>query len=129
MKKLLWDSLAVGGMGFIAAILRFLISRWLNAPSFAPMLPLGTLLINISGSFILGWFMTTVMEKKTAATETLIFAVAIGFIGSFTTFSSLMRESHDILGDKSYWMGFGYLIGSIVLGLVAFRLGVILAHR
>ena len=128
MKRLLWDSLAVGGMGFIAAILRFLISRWLNAPSFAPMLPLGTLLINISGSFILGWFMTTITEKKTVS-ETLNFAIAIGFVGSFTTFSSLMRESHDILGDKSYWMGFGYLIGSIVLGLLAFRLGVILAHR
>lgn len=128
MKKLLWDSLAVGGMGFVAAILRFFIGQWLNAPFFALWLPLGTLLINITGSFILGWFMTTIAEKTTVS-ETVRFAVAVGFVGSFTTFSSLMFESNELFRDKEHWLGFGYLVGSIVLGLFALRLGVLLAHR
>jgi CrcB protein len=122
MKRFL-EILAVGGAGFVAAVLRWLVGEALNRP----MVPWGTLLINVVGSFALGWFMTVIGERVQVS-ETVRLAVAIGFIGTFTTFSSMMYETDSRVQDGSHWLGFGYLAASVILGLVAVRIGVLVGH-
>jgi CrcB protein len=124
MKRFLVDFLAIGSAGFAGAVLRWLIGTAMNR---LPPVPWGTLIINVAGSFVLGWFMTVVRERVQVS-ETVTLAVAVGFVGSFTTFSSLMYETDAKVQDGSHWLGFGYLAGSLILGLVAVRVGVLVGH-
>jgi CrcB protein len=117
------DFVAVGMAGFLGAVLRWGIAAALNRP----FLPWGTLLINVSGSFALGWVMAT-FGPRWEVSETARVAVAVGFLGSFTTFSSLMFETNSRVFAGASWVGMGYLAGSIVLGLVAVRAGVLLGQ-
>ena len=103
--------------------------RWLGAA-----FPWGTLAINVSGCLFLGWFSTLLIERLPLTTlgwlrsDDLRLFVAIGFTGSYTTFSTYEWESHSLLRDGQTVFGFAYLVGSVVLGLVAVRLGVMLAR-
>jgi CrcB protein len=124
MKRFLVDLVAIGSAGFVGAVLRWLIGTAMNR---LPPVPWGTLVINVAGSFLLGWFMTVVRERVQVS-ETLTLAVAVGFVGAFTTFSSLMYETDAKVQDGAHWLGFGYLVASVVLGLVAVRVGVLLGH-
>src|ERR1035437_6918614 len=118
--RFMWNLLAIGGAGFLGAVLRWLIGRWLNGLSAVPW---GTLLINVSGSFILGWFMAVARERGVLS-EAMTLAIGTGFVGAFTTFSTLMYETNTKFQDGSNWLGFGYLAGSVVLGLAAVKMGV-----
>lgn len=96
--------------------------------------PWGTFLINVSGSLLLGWFLTAVTEWPGAAEATatrtaeLRLLVAVGFCGAFTTFSTYEYESHKLLTGGDGLGGTLYLIGSVAAGLLALRLGVMLAR-
>lgn len=92
--------------------------------------PYGTLLINITGSLFLGWFMTR-LDTWSAASEwftrdhlRLLFAV--GVAGGYTTFSTFEWEGYSLIRDNQSMLGTLYLIGSVVIGLIAVRLGVAL---
>lgn len=84
--------------------------------------PYGTLLINLTGCFGMGWFTTFALERLTIAPE-LRLLVTTGFLGSYTTFSAYELESFSLLG-KNWLAGFGYWVGSPILGMVSFYLGV-----
>ena len=79
---------AVGAAGFAGALVRWMVSV-LCAGLFRTDLPVGTLFVNLSGSFLLGWFLTALGDQFNAS-PTLRLAVATGFVGAYTTFSSLM---------------------------------------
>ncbi|HEY2146710.1 MAG TPA: CrcB family protein [Pirellulales bacterium] len=92
--------------------------------------PYGTFFINITGSLFLGWFMTR-LNAWSAASEwftrdhlRLLFAV--GLAGGYTTFSSFEWEGFGLFRDNETVLGTIYLIGSVVIGLIAIRLGVAL---
>lgn len=92
--------------------------------------PYGTFFINITGSLFLGWFMTR-LDAWSAASEwftrdhlRLLFAV--GLAGGYTTFSSFEWEGFGLFRDNETVLGTIYLIGSVVIGLIAIRLGVAL---
>jgi fluoride exporter len=126
--KLLVQCLAVGGGGFVGAL-----ARWVVATSvlrvFDKSFPLGTLLINVSGSFFLGWFMTFVTVRYPVS-DALRLAVATGFVGAYTTFSTYMYESNGLFQNGAQYQAWGNLIGSLILGLIAVKLGVMLgAHQ
>lgn len=121
----LLQCLAVGIAGFFGAVARLLIGKL-----FAPLavFPLGTLAINVSGSFVLGWFMTYT-GTRAGISETIRLAVTVGFLGAFTTFSTWMYESNQQM-TQGYTIAAGVnLVGSIVLGLLAIRTGVWVASR
>ena len=123
MKQWFWEMLAVGGAGFVGSVLRWLLGTWFNRT----FMPWGTLLVNIVGSLFLGWFLTVISERIPVSNTTRL-AVAVGFVGAFTTFSSLMYETDAKFRDGSSWLGLGYLAGSVILGLAAVRVGVILGE-
>jgi CrcB protein len=94
--------------------------------------PYGTFFINISGSLFLGWFMTR-LDAWSAASEwftrdhlRLLFAV--GLAGGYTTFSTFEWEGYGLIRDNEGMLGTVYLIGSVVVGLIAVRIGVALGR-
>jgi len=118
----------VGLGGFIGANARYIIGK--VAPSFFGInFPWGTFIINISGSFLLGVIASLVSLRLIPYSDHVRLAVAIGFIGSYTTFSTYEFESHNLLEDGSWLLAMANLFGSLIVGLIAVRLGVILVRR
>jgi crcB protein len=90
------------------------------------LFPIETMLINISGSFLLGLFMTLALHYTWSPEWRQ--AIAIGFLGSFTTYSTYEYESLRLLQEGA-WVKAGLnLFGSLVLGLAAVILGVALGR-
>jgi CrcB protein len=118
---------ALGGLARWAAALA---SAWL----FGTTYPWGTFLINVAGSFFLGWFATVWGERLDGTPGMLLhphdlrLLVAVGFRGAFTTFSTFEAEAHGLLRDGDGLAGMTYIFGSVFLGLLAFRGGVLLAR-
>jgi CrcB protein len=127
MMKLLIQCLAVGAAGFLGAVARFLLSGLIGR-SVATRFPLGTFVINITGSFLLGWFYAFMQRRYPAAPEVVRLAVATGFLGAYTTFSTFTLEAHEML-DRSHYLTFAlYAGGSVVIGLLACAAGVALGR-
>jgi fluoride exporter len=114
------------------------LARWGVAVLFARLLgtgfPYGTLVINLSGSLFLGWFSTILAERLVGdgnawlRTDDLRLLVAVGFTGAYTTFSTFEFESTQLLQDGDGLKGLTYIFGSVFLGLVAVRLGIMFAR-
>jgi len=85
------DFLAISVAAIVGANLRFLLSR-LAAREFGPIFPFGTLIINIVGSFIVGFFVIWTTERVLIDPRWRLLVV-VGFCGSFTTFSSYAFET------------------------------------
>lgn len=114
------------------------LARWGMAVAlgrlFGPAFPWGTFFINISGSLFLGWFSTLLTDRLLGngnswlRADDLRLLVAVGFTGAYTTFSTFEFEAHSLLRDGDHLKGFTYLAGSVFLGLIAVRLGMMLAR-
>lgn len=110
----------IGIGGFLGAVSRFLIARFIN--NYFTSFPLGTLVVNVSGSFILGFIIYSTISGKNISPEFRDFAT-IGFIGAFTTMSTFAYESFR-LAELSEYLYFGLnLFLNIFLSLLAVYLG------
>jgi CrcB protein len=93
----------------------------------ATAFPWGTFIVNVSGSFLLGIVFTLLGERLTVAPWVRA-AVAIGFLGAYTTFSTLSLESYRLLEVRSYALGVANLLGSAAAGVVALYGGVVVGR-
>ncbi|MDP9379445.1 MAG: fluoride efflux transporter CrcB [Chloroflexota bacterium] len=118
--------LLVGLGGFLGANARYILSGWVSSV-WPGAFPLGTFLVNVTGSFVLGFFTALVVGRLHAPEEYRLF-VAIGFLGSYTTFSTLSYETLDLLRRGEFLTAALYSLGSLVLGLLAAGLGVALGR-
>lgn len=110
----------------LGANLRYWVGGW-AAGKFGTSFPYGNLIINLTGSFILGFFMTLAVDRLLLDPRwRIIFAV--GFLGSYTTFSSYTFESMSLILDSQWVPGLLNLFGSAFLGGVAVFLGILLAR-
>ena len=114
----------IGLGGALGAISRYLTSGWVQSVSNS-FFPWGTMAVNILGSLALGFLM--VWLQSTAATAEVRGLITVGFLGSFTTFSTFSYESVAMLRDGEWWRAGGYTVGSITLGLMAVGAGAFLA--
>jgi crcB protein len=122
---MLRTALLIGLGGFVGANLRYWLGGWI-AQKIGVLFPIETMLINLSGSFLLGLFMTLALHYTWSPEWRQV--VAIGFIGSFTTYSTYEYESLRLLQEGA-WVKAGLnLFGSLVLGLIAVFLGVALGR-
>ena len=118
--------LIIGFGGFIGAVFRFLVSRFVN--TLLPFnIPLGTLFVNVLGSFALGYIYTLSVEKL-AITENFRIFMGIGLLGAFTTFSTFSLESVSLLEDGLYGMFFLNIFFNVVLSIFFAVLGIYLAR-
>lgn len=106
---------------------RYLVSQW-AARRWRSGFPYGTLIVNVTGSFILGWFLTWTTDRY-PVTDTTRLAVGAGFVGAYTTFSTLMYETSALSDDAAWLEAVLNLVLSLLLGLLAVRLGIVLARR
>ena len=115
-------TLEVGLAGSLGALARYLLGR-LVAERVSKGFPLGTLLINISGSFVIGLLFALAARNIIASTLQLI--LATGFLGGYTTFSTMSWEIVQLARGGSRLAGVLYLVASVVLGLLAAALGLL----
>ncbi len=93
-----------------------------------PRFPMGTLAINVSGSFLIGLLMTLLTGRLQPHPNWRLLLV-VGFLGGYTTFSSFEWETLSLFKDGAWWLGLLNVAGSVVLGYTAVWLGSILAAR
>lgn len=111
------DVFVVGLGGFLGANARFLVSGWL-ARNVDPALPWGTLMVNVTGSFIIGAFLVWSTERV-VADPNLRLLVAVGFCGAYTTFSSYAFETLRLM-EQGHWLdAAGNFLFNNLLSLVA----------
>ena len=91
MTQIIYTSLIIGLGGFIGTILRFLLSSSIEK-SFATSLPIGTILVNLIGCFLIGLLSGYFTQKLGDQTQ-LFFFLTIGVLGGFTTFSAIAMDS------------------------------------
>jgi CrcB protein len=119
--------LVVGLGGAAGAISRYGVTL-IVATFWKREFPLATLLINVSGSFILGFFATFAAER-TSFDPMWRLLVATGFVGAYTTFSTFEYETQRLTESGALWWGGLNVITSVAAGFVAVQLGVFLGRR
>ena len=118
--------LLVGVGGFLGANARFVVARLVGA-LFETRFPLGTFVINISGSLLLGVLGTIIAQKVFPNSETMRLALGVGFLGAFTTFSTFEFETHALFDDGSWLTATTNMFASLFVGLLAVRAGIVVA--
>jgi len=118
--------LLVGVGGFIGANARFVVARVVGA-MVETRFPLGTFLINISGSFLLGVLGAVTAQKMMPTSEAMRLALGVGFLGAFTTFSTFEFETHALFEDGSWLTATTNMFASLFVGLLAVRAGIVVA--
>ena len=89
--------------------------------------PLGTMVINITGSFLIGLLMTLLTQRLANPNWRLL--LIVGFLGGYTTFSSFEYETLQAVQSGAMWMGLLNVVGSVVLGYLAVWLGAAIVRQ
>ncbi len=113
--------------GGVGALARYVAASAIMA-RFGGKFPLGTLVINVTGSFLIGFLMTMLTERFQLDPRWRLLLV-VGFLGGYTTFSSFEWETFTSVREGALWAGMLNVVSSVMLGYVAVWLGVMLAKR
>lgn len=116
--------LYIGAGGFLGSISRFLVSRYFQQ-LFLSAFPFGTFIVNIAGCLLIGILFGFSDKGGFMSAEWRMF-LAVGFLGGFTTFSTFSMENVSLLRDGDMYHFFLYTGLTVVLGLAATFLGIIL---
>jgi CrcB protein len=113
-----------GGAG---AALRWMVGGW-AATVFGPGFAWGTWIINLSGSFLLGWLLARLGTVPGGEHEPLRLLLGVGLLGGFTTFSAFSVELVGLVNRADIGMAAAYAISSVAGGVVAAFLGIALGR-
>lgn len=117
MARFLWICLG----GAVGTGARYLLSSWLLRLAGSGF-PYPTLIVNAIGSFVLGMIMPVVLWNESFS-PTLRLALTTGVVGGFTTYSTFNYEALSLFQRGAWLLGLAYLVGTLVLCLVAGGLG------
>ncbi len=120
------EALLIGLGGFLGANARYLVSTWM-ARNLDPALPWGTLVANVTGSFIIGAFLVWTTERV-ISDPSLRLLIAVGFCGAYTTFSSYAFETVRLMEQGHWTDAVGNFLLNNVLALIAVFAGMTLAR-
>lgn len=113
-----------GGAGSLA---RYIAGLAIMA-RFGSRFPLGTMVINVTGSFLIGLLMTLFTERFQPHPNWRL-TLVVGFLGGYTTFSSFEWETYAAVRDGGFWIGLANIAGSVLFGYAAVWLGALLGRR
>jgi CrcB protein len=114
--------LAGAGLGGVA---RYAAGTWISV-RFGGRFPLGTCIVNVTGSFLVGVLMTLLTERFQPHPNWRLFLV-VGVLGGYTTFSAFEYEAWQAVRSGAPWMGLSYLVGSVLFGYAGVWLGAVVA--
>ena len=117
--------LVIGIGGFAGAVARYGIAVWIGQ-RWGRSFPLGTFVINVSGSFLIGLLMTLMAERFTENPQWRLLLV-VGFLGAYTTFSTFEYETGALLKDGEWLFAGLNVVLSVIAGFVALKLGEVIA--
>lgn len=106
-----------GAIGSVSRYIFFIITPKFYISGF----PIGTLLVNIIGSLLIG--IVTSLFEKGSINEMLRVSLAVGLLGGFTTFSTFSMDVFNLLNKSFYLQAFSYMFLSVSLGLVFYFFG------
>ena len=112
--------MALGGA--LGAPARYEVAQWIHVPK--DTFPWSTFWTNITGAFVLGLFLTFVIARFPSRRYPRPF-FAIGFLGAFTTFSTMAVEVVTLVRDGRAWLGIGYAVLSVGAGLAVAYAGIV----
>lgn len=116
------DWLAVGIGGLLGSLVRYALGGWIQRVAVS-LFPWGTLVVNVSGSFLLGVLMRYGLGTTLLRPEWRL-ALTVGFCGGFTTFSTFSYETLRLLQDDEWARAGAYVALSVGLALVATLAGI-----
>ena len=117
---------AIGIAGALGALARYGLEGIVSRRSTGAF-PWGTFVVNVSGAFALGLVFTLATERWGLA-PWLRSALTIGFLGAYTTFSTLAFETYRLAEDRALGLAAANMLGSCAAGLAAVYLGIVLAR-
>jgi CrcB protein len=103
--------------GALGSIARYLVGGWI-ADWMGTAFPYGTFAINLTASFIIGFFLAFAQDRAGLSPYWRLF-IAVGFVGGYSTFSTYEYESIRLLQDGEFLLGAVYLVGSMAAGAIA----------
>jgi len=118
---------AVAAGGALGSVARYLLGAVIQDRA-ATALPLGTLVINVTGSLLLGFLMRLGLDTSAFSPE-MRFFLTTGFCGGYTTFSTFSYETVRLLEDGEYGTASVYIASSVVLSILACVIGMGVAGR
>ncbi|MFZ2196212.1 MAG: fluoride efflux transporter CrcB [Thermodesulfovibrionales bacterium] len=118
---MLSNCLIIGLGGFLGAIARYIVALWIGQ-RWGRTFPLGTFVVNVSGSFLISLLMSLFTEKFMVNPQLRLFLV-IGFLGAYTTFSTFEYETGNLVKDGEWSMALANVILSVIAGFVALKFG------
>jgi fluoride exporter len=121
------NCLAVSLGAIAGALSRYYLGLWMTQ-RLGSYFPYGTFIINISGCLIMGFFATLATERILPISPELRLFVAVGFLGSYTTFSTYALDSVNLLGTRQGFLALTYWLGSAFLGVTSVQLGAFLTR-
>lgn len=113
--------LAIGAGGFVGAIARHVLAGVVQH-RVGGFFPSGTLVVNVLGCALMGALLTVVEERQALGPDARMF-LAVGILGSFTTFSTFGYETMELLRQGSTRLAALNIAANVVVGLVALWLG------
>jgi CrcB protein len=125
--EILTKYLAVAVGGALGAVARYYLGGSALSRVAVPF-PTATFVINVTGSFILGFFLTLATERMNVNPH-LRLAVAVGFVGAYTTFSTFEYETAKLIEERGYLLAFLNVTLSFIVGLAAVWGGIAAARK
>jgi len=115
------------GRYYVAIAVNDLCGHWLANPG-GDAFPLGTMVVNLTGAFGLGFFVTWTLSKTQISTE-LEQTIVVGFFGAYTTFSTYELETETLLADHAWLLMAIYWGGTAILGVLCLEAGSFFARK
>lgn len=118
--------LFVGIGGFLGAVARYGASLWISQ-RWGRELPVGTFVINVSGSLLIGLLMPLLTDRLIVNPQWRLFLI-VGFLGAYTTFSTFEYETGELLRDGEWLFAGLNVVLSVLTGFIALKLGEMIAR-
>ena len=114
--------------GALGAVARHLVNQ-AGLRVLGPEIPYGTLIVNVTGSLLIGVLVGWLAFAGRADATELRFALGVGFLGAFTTMSAYALDVVIFIERKAYVSAFTYAAGTVVLSVLAVAAGIVIARR
>ena len=114
--------LLIALFGAFGTVARFSVVQ-ITPKIFQCTFPIGTLVVNLLGCFLIGLFSGILDTKFISIDENFKNYITIGFLGGFTTFSSFSQDFFNLVNNSNYLLAFIYIFISVFFGLLMFYLG------